>query len=270
MMVNAELRQLYPDSDELFEIVLMTNNDAKVGVRLLNSINHYELTTDKFCMMGGQSPIGFLKAYMTNLYLSEDEEKVTEAISQGIACGRCLARRGDSSLITCCNGIAAATMFTAGNVENQLSDTQLRVAFDGDGVLFSDESQIVFNNHGLDSFHENEERLKNQPLQQGLLKYFLEALVKLQNKFDKSQMCPIKTYLVTSRSEVEAGARVHKTLQSWGLKIDQFMFLAGKPKGPPLQKIQPHIFFEDDMKHINLVRELGIITAHVPYGINNM
>lgn len=107
MTVNARLRQLYPDSEELFDIVLMTNNHAQVGVRLINSINHYgrrsqtlvsmvevrvdklspsvlsDLTIERFCMTGGQSPIGYLKAYMTNLYLSKDSEKVVEAIDEG-------------------------------------------------------------------------------------------------------------------------------------------------------------------------------------------
>ncbi|XP_023261803.1 cytosolic 5'-nucleotidase 1A-like [Seriola lalandi dorsalis] len=83
MNVNSRLRELYPDSEELFDIVLMTNNHAQVGVRLINSINHHELTIERFCMTGGKSPIGYLKAYMTNLYLSKDSEKVTEAIEEG-------------------------------------------------------------------------------------------------------------------------------------------------------------------------------------------
>lgn len=101
MNVNARLRELYPDSEELFDIVLMTNNHAQVGVRLINSINHYDLNIEKFCMTGGESPIGYLKAYMTNLYLSKDSKKVQEAIEEGIA---------------------AATMFTCDS-ENELSDT---------------------------------------------------------------------------------------------------------------------------------------------------
>uniref|UniRef100_A0A8D2ZJ31 5'-nucleotidase, cytosolic IB b n=1 Tax=Scophthalmus maximus TaxID=52904 RepID=A0A8D2ZJ31_SCOMX len=80
MNVNSRLRELYPDSEELFDIVLMTNNHAQVGVRLINSINHYDLTIERFCMTGGKSPIGYLKAYMTNLYLSKDSEKVIEQI----------------------------------------------------------------------------------------------------------------------------------------------------------------------------------------------
>ncbi|XP_047429286.1 cytosolic 5'-nucleotidase 1A [Mugil cephalus] len=248
MNVNSRLRELYPDSEELFDIVLMTNNHAQVGVRLINSINHYDLTIERFCMTGGQSPIGYLKAYMTNLYLSKDSEKVTDAIEEGIA---------------------AATMF-ARESEIELSETQLRVAFDGDAVLFSDESEIIVKQHGLDTFFEHEKQHENKPLAQGPLKCFLEALGKLQRKFyakDERMNCPIRTFLVTARSAASSGARVLKTLRSWGLEIDEALFLAGAPKGPLLQKIKPHIFFDDQMFHIEGAKELGTIAAHVPYGI---
>uniref|UniRef100_A0A671Y2P5 5'-nucleotidase, cytosolic IB b n=1 Tax=Sparus aurata TaxID=8175 RepID=A0A671Y2P5_SPAAU len=248
MNVNSRLRELYPDSEELFDIVLMTNNHAQVGVRLINSINHYDLTIERFCMTGGKSPIGYLKAYMTNLYLSKDSEKVTEAIEEGIA---------------------AATMFMP-ETENELSDTQLRVAFDGDAVLFSDESEIIVKQHGLDTFFEHEKEFENKPLAQGPLKCFLEALGKLQRKFyakNERLNCPIRTFLVTARSAASSGARVLKTLRSWGLEIDEALFLAGAPKGPLLQKIKPHIFFDDQMFHIEGAQELGTISAHVPYGI---
>ncbi|XP_059213048.1 cytosolic 5'-nucleotidase 1A-like [Centropristis striata] len=248
MNVNSRLRELYPDSEELFDIVLMTNNHAQVGVRLINSINHYDLSIERFCMTGGKSPTGYLKAYMTNLYLSKDSEKVTEAIEEGIA---------------------AATMFMM-ETDSELSETQLRVAFDGDAVLFSDESEIIVKKHGLDTFFEHEKEFENLPLAQGPLKCFLEALGKLQKKFyAKNQRlnCPIRTFLVTARSAASSGARVLKTLRSWGLEIDEALFLAGAPKGPLLQKIKPHIFFDDQMFHIEGAQELGTVSAHVPYGI---
>ncbi|XP_061602344.1 cytosolic 5'-nucleotidase 1A-like [Cololabis saira] len=248
MNVNSRLRELYPDSEELFDIVLMTNNHAQVGMRLINSINHYGLTIERFCMTGGKSPIGYLKAYMTNLYLSKDSNKVTEAIEEGIA---------------------AATMFMP-EKEMDLCQTQLRVAFDGDAVLFSDESEIIVKKHGLDTFFEHEKQFENKPLAQGPLKCFLEALGKLQRKFyakNERMNCPIRTFLVTARSAASSGARVLKTLRSWGLEIDEALFLAGAPKGPLLEKIKPHIFFDDQMFHIEGAKELGTISAHVPYGI---
>ncbi|XP_041043425.1 cytosolic 5'-nucleotidase 1A-like [Carcharodon carcharias] len=246
--VNARLRELYPESDEIFDVVLMTNNHAQVGVRLINSINHYDLSIERFCMTGGKSPIGYLKAYLTNLYLSSDSEKVGEAIEAGIA---------------------AATMFQIEKNLN-LSDQQLRVAFDGDAVLFSDESEKIVKAHGLDTFFEHEQKFKDKPLAQGPLKGFLEVLGKLQKKFHAKDLrlnCSIRTYLVTARSAASSGARALKTLRSWGLEVDEALFLAGAPKGPLLEKIRPHIFFDDQMFHIKGAQALGTVAAHVPYGI---
>nr|XP_045006520.1 cytosolic 5'-nucleotidase 1B isoform X8 [Jaculus jaculus] len=246
--VNSRLRDLYPNEQELFDIVLMTNNHAQVGVRLINSVNHYGLLIDRFCLTGGKSPIGYLKAYLTNLYLSADSDKVQEAIQEGIA---------------------SATMFTASK-DIAYCDTQLRVAFDGDAVLFSDESEYIAKEHGLDKFFQHETLFENKPLAQGPLKSFLEDLGKLQKKFyakDERLLCPIRTYLVTARSAASSGARVLKTLRRWGLEIDEALFLAGAPKGPILVKIRPHIFFDDQMFHIESAQKFGTISAHVPYGI---
>ncbi|NXO49268.1 5NT1A nucleotidase, partial [Aramus guarauna] len=246
--VNAQLRELYPDSEELFDIVLMTNNHAQVGVRLINSINHYDLFIERFCMTGGNSPICYLKAYHTNLYLSSDAEKVSGAIEEGIA---------------------AATIFSPSK-DLEVSENQLRVAFDGDAVLFSDESEQIVKAHGLDMFFEHEKAHENKPLAQGPLKGFLEALGKLQKKFYSKGLrmeCPIRTYLVTARSAASSGARALKTLRSWGLETDEALFLAGAPKGPLLKKIRPHIFFDDQMFHVEGAKEMGTIAAHVPYGV---
>ncbi|XP_008518461.2 cytosolic 5'-nucleotidase 1B isoform X4 [Equus przewalskii] len=247
--VNCRLRELYPDEQDLFDIVLMTNNHAQVGVRLINSVNHYGLLIDRFCLTGGKSPIGYLKAYLTNLYLSADSEKVQEAIQEGIA---------------------SATMFD-GAKDIAYCDTQLRVAFDGDAVLFSDESDHIAKEHGLDKFFQHEALFENKPLAQGPLKGFLEDLGRLQKKFyakDERLLCPIRTYLVTARSAASSGARVLKTLRRWGLEIDEALFLAGAPKGPILVKIRPHIFFDDQMFHIQGAQKFGTVTAHVPYGIS--
>ncbi|MEE6484353.1 hypothetical protein FKM82_013847 [Ascaphus truei] len=226
----------------------MTNNHAQVGVRLINTINHHNLFIERFCMTGGRSPIDYLKAYHTNLYLSSDAMKVQEAIEEGIA---------------------AATIFSP-NRNKAVNEDQLRVAFDGDAVLFSDESEQIVKEHGLDMFFEHEKAYENKPLAQGPLKGFLEALGKLQKKFYAKGLrleCPIRTYLVTARSAASSGARALKTLRSWGLETDEALFLAGAPKGPLLEKIRPHIFFDDQMFHVEGATESGTIAAHVPYGV---
>ncbi|XP_060798010.1 5'-nucleotidase, cytosolic IAa [Neoarius graeffei] len=246
--VNAQLRELYPDSEELFDIVLVTYNHAHVGLRLINTINHHNLFIERFCMTGGSNPIGYLKAWHTNLYLSADPKKVQEALAEGIA---------------------AATMFMP-EKQIDVSETQLRVAFDGDAVLFSDESEQIFKAHGLDKFFEHEKENENTLLDHGPLKSFLEALGKLQKKFYAKGHrldCPIRTYLVTARSAASSGIRALKTLRAWGLETDEALFLAGAPKGPMLEKIRPHIYFDDQMFHIEGAAEMGTIAAHVPYGI---
>ncbi|XP_005576545.1 cytosolic 5'-nucleotidase 1B isoform X3 [Macaca nemestrina] len=244
--VNARLRDLYPDEQDLFDIVLMTNNHAQVGVRLINSVNHYGLLIDRFCLTGGKNPIGYLKAYLTNLYIAADSEKVQEAIQEGIA---------------------SATMFD-GAKDMAYCDTQLRVAFDGDAVLFSDESEHFTKEHGLDKFFQYDTLCESKPLAQGPLKGFLEDLGRLQKKFyakNERLLCPIRTYLVTARSAASSGARVLKTLRRWGLEIDEALFLAGAPKSPILVKIRPHIFFDDHMFHIEGAQKLGSMAA---YGFN--
>ncbi|XP_004686480.1 PREDICTED: cytosolic 5'-nucleotidase 1B isoform X5 [Condylura cristata] len=229
--VNARLRELYPNDQDLFDIVLMTNNHAQVGVRLINSVNHYGLLIDRYCLTGGKSPIGYLKTYLTNLYLSSDCEKIQEAIHEGIA---------------------AATMFE-GAKEIAYCDSQLRVAFDGDAILFTEETDHNAKDHGVDKFFQHENACETKTLAQVPLKSFLEELGRLQKKFyakDERLLCPIRTYLVTARSAASSGARVLKTLRRWGLEIDEALFLAGAPKGPILMKIRPHIFFDDHMFHI--------------------
>lgn len=246
--VNAQLRQLYPQSEELFDIVLVTYNHAHVGVRYINTINHYNLFIERFCMTGGGSPIGYLKAWQTDLYLSANADKVREALDEGIA---------------------AATMFMPEKL-TEVSESQLRVAFDGDAVLFSDESERIFKAHGLDKFFEHEKDNEDILLDHGPLKGFLEALGKLQKKFyakGRRLDCPIRTFLVTARSAASSGIRVLKTLRAWGLEIDEALFMAGAPKGPMLEKIRPHIFFDDQMFHVERAAEMGTIAAHVPYGI---
>ncbi|CAL1584366.1 unnamed protein product [Knipowitschia caucasica] len=246
--VNARLRDLYPQSEELFDIVLVTYNHAHVGVRLINTINHHNLFIERFCMTGGASPIGYLKAWQTNLYLSADADKVREALGEGIA---------------------AATMFVAEKL-TEVSESQLRVAFDGDAVLFSDESERIFKAHGLDKFFEHEKDNEDTLLDHGPLKGFLEALGKLQKKFYAKGHrldCPIRTFLVTARSAASSGIRALKTLRAWGLEIDEALFLAGAPKGPILEKIRPHIYFDDQMFHVEGAAEMGTVAAHVPYGV---
>ncbi|XP_053470167.1 cytosolic 5'-nucleotidase 1A-like [Ictalurus furcatus] len=177
----------------------------------------------------------------TKLYLSIDSTEVTHAINQNIA---------------------AAALFMPSS-EMALSESELRVAFDGDGVIFSDEAETVTKTKGLDAFLKHETEKAQIPLPEGPLKCFLEVLVELQKK-----NYPIRTFLVTARGALTEGHRALNTLTSWGLHINEMYFLEGSPKGSILQAIKPHVFFDDQMKHVLNAKKAGVVAAHVPYGIS--
>ena len=247
--INLKLLELDPKENQLFDIVLMSNNSAQVGVALINSINHYQLTIERFCLTAGNSVVGYLKAYCTDLYLSADACNVIDALQQGIA---------------------AATLFSPPKEEEETNKCQLRIAFDGDAVLFSDEAEIIAKKHGLDKFFEYEHQKLDQPLDMGPLLKFAKTLGEIKKKFHENGIvedCPIRTYLVTARSAASSGLRALKTLRVWGLDIDEALFLAGAPKGPILEKIRPHLFFDDQQKNVDSGLEHGVQSAHVPYGV---
>uniref|UniRef100_G3NU56 Cytosolic 5'-nucleotidase 1A-like n=1 Tax=Gasterosteus aculeatus aculeatus TaxID=481459 RepID=G3NU56_GASAC len=249
-VVNKELRDLCPESKELIKVVIITNDQVNVRQGLIESIKtikDHELFIELRSMEDGESLINVLKANHADLYLSDQSTEVEEALG---------------------GGIAAATMFTPEKMA-AVSETQLRVAFDGDAVLFSDESEQVFAREGLDKFNEHEKTHENTHMNQGPFKGFLEALGKLQKKFyDKGQRkkCPIRTYLVTSRGAGSSGTRALKTLRSWDLEMDEALLRSGAPKGPMLEKIRPHIFFDDQMFHVEGAKAAGVVACHVPYG----
>ena len=246
--VNIKLLELDPNEKQLFDIVLMSNNSAQVGVALINSINYHQLTIERVCLTAGQSVIGYLKAYETNLYLSTDTCSVIDALQQGIA---------------------AAKLYEAVD-KGEENLEKLKIAFDGDAVLFSDEAEIIAKKKGLKEFFKHEHEMADQPLAIGPLKKFANVLGEVKKKFHSRGIvedCPIRTYLVTARSAASSGLRALKTLREWGLDIDEALFLAGAPKGPILQKIKPHLFFDDQKKNVESGLEHGVQSAYVPYGI---
>jgi len=244
--VNLALLELNPEEKNLFDVVLMTNHHAQSAVRFLNTIRHHKLNIERICMTAGRTVTEYLEAYSTNLYLSTDQDKVEEALNIGIP---------------------AATLPPCTTSDEM---DELRIAFDGDAVLFSDEAEIVAKAEGLHRFFENETEKEEIPLEKGPLIQFAWVLGKMQKKFrDKNRHCPIRTYLVTARSAASAGGRAMKTLRSWGMDIDEAFFMAGAPKGPLLDKIKPHLFFDDQVANVESGREYGLPAAHVPWGVAN-
>lgn len=226
------------------------NNSAQAGVRLINSINHYGLNIERACFTGGSSKsIGkYLEAYKTDLYLSTNEEEVKKAIE---------------------SGIGAATIYTGVECDQNLDTNQLRIAFDGDATLFNDEAEIIAKKQGLEKFFENETLKAEIPLGTGPMKRFAMLLGSIKKKFKCKEDCPIRVYLITARGAATSGERALITLRSWGLEVDEALFLSGASKGPLLEEIKPHLFFDDSQKNIDSGLEYGVNTsAHVPYGIS--
>ncbi len=227
----------------LVEVILLSQNSADTGLRIFNSIDHYQLNITRAAFTSGISPYGYIPAFGAHLFLSANVEDVTNALNAGYA---------------------AATILSGNSQQSDVQ--QLRIAFDGDAVLFSDQSERIYQQQGLAAFTENEKNAAKIPLSGGPFKGFLEALQCIQAQFEE-QKSPIRTALVTARS-APAHERVVRTLRKWGIRIDEALFLGGMPKQEFLKAFGADIFFDDQKRHCDAAAE-HISTAHVPHGISN-
>lgn len=228
---------------DLVEVILLSRNSADTGLRVFNSIQHYDLGITRAAFTGGQSPYQYVSAFGSHLFLSAHRQDVENALQAGCA---------------------AATILPSNNQAQH--DTELRFAFDGDAVLFSDEAERVFQEKGLNAFTASEKLSAQQPLPGGPFKGFLAALQKLQQHLPKDN-CPIRTALVTAR-QAPAHERVIRTLRSWQIRIDEALFLGGLDKSEFLHAFGADIFFDDQPGHCERARQ-HVATAHVPNGILN-
>ncbi|XP_023258516.1 cytosolic 5'-nucleotidase 1A-like isoform X1 [Seriola lalandi dorsalis] len=237
---NAKIKMRYPESEELFKVVLIPDK-PDLKKRIIKDNNLEDIIT--LLLVREEDLIGELQRNNIHLYLSAPPGlKVPDAIKAGIA---------------------AAVMQTPENI-TEVPETPLRVVFDGDAVLFSDESERAFKERGLEGFLQNEREKVNVPMPKGPFKDFLEALGRLQKKFEEKD-CPVRTYLVTVRDAGNAGYRTLNTLKTWGLEINEAYFLGGAPKGPVLNMIRPHIFFDDQIHHVQGAMKEGVVAGHVKY-----
>ena len=188
------------------EIILLSRNSADTGLRIFNTIEHYGLKIERAAFTNGESPYKYMEAYGADLLLSTNANDVRNALKKGYAAATILPGSASGS---------------AGG--------QLRIAFDGDAVIFSDEAERVYQEHGLDAFADSEREAANQPLSGGPFKPVLEALHKIQSAYPIDGN-PIRTALVTARS-APAHKRVVLTLREWGIRIDEALFLGGRSKG---------------------------------------
>lgn len=226
------------------DVILLSRNSADTGLRVFNSIQHHNVDISRAAFTGGRNTYPYALAFEAHLFLSTDVSDVKEALDAGLA---------------------AATILPS--IVSTNNDNVLRIAFDGDAVIFSDESERIFKEQGLDAFTRNETQSAKTPLTGGPFKNFLAMLHHIQSLFpDKDS--PIRTALVTARS-APTHERVIRTLREWGIRIDEAIFLGGLDKGPFLKAFNADIFFDDQSKHCESARQ-HVATGHVPSGIKNL
>jgi len=229
-------------NETLVEVILLSKNTADTGLRIFNSIEHYGLDISRAAFCGGQTPYVYAKAFNAKLFLSLDAIDVAQAVASGCAAAQIL----DSS-------------------HCRKADNELKIAFDGDAVLFSDESELFFQREGLEAFNQHEKVKAAHPMRPGPFSQFLSALHTLQ-QIDNLPIS-IRTALVTAR-QAPAHERVVNTLRSWNIRIDESLFLGGMDKRSFLKAFQADIFFDDQHANCDSVRQ-DVTSAHVPYGIKN-
>lgn len=225
------------------EVILLSRNSADTGLRIFNSIEHYGLNITRAAFSGGDSPYRYIAPFNSHLFLSTDGADVRQALELGVAAATILPSQKPAA-----------------------SRESLKIAFDGDAVLFSDESEKIFKNSGLEAFTKNEREAANDPLSGGPFKPFLSALQALQQAFPAGES-PIRTCLVTARA-APAHERVVRTLRAWNIRIDESLFLGGLDKGQFLQAFDADIFFDDQQGHCDSARN-HVATGHVPHGVAN-
>ncbi|NKJ20754.1 5'-nucleotidase [Dyella marensis] len=225
------------------EVILLSRNSGDTGLRIFNAIQHYGLDISRAAFTSGAPTSDYIAPFKTDLFLSANAEDV----------GRALAA-----------GVAAATILPS--VAPPRATEQLRIAFDGDAVIFGDEGERVSREEGLDAFHRNERERAEESLSVGPFRGFLTAVHRLQAAFP-AETSPIRTALVTARS-APAHKRVILTLRRWGVRIDEALFLGGRDKGPFLEAFGADIFFDDSPANIESARRY-VAAGHVPHGVSN-
>ncbi len=230
------------------EVILLSRNSSDTGLRVFNSIQHHGLDIRRATFTSGAPTWPYIKPFGAHLFLSADAESVRRALEHGIAAATLLP----SQSVLPANGAGA--------------HDQIRIAFDGDAVLFDDEGERISREGGLEAFARHERERAHEPLIGGPFRVFLDALHRLQAAYPV-EACPIRTALVTARS-APAHERVIRTLREWGIRLDEALFLGGRAKGPFLQAFGADIFFDDSQHNIDSARE-HVAAGHVPHGVSN-
>lgn len=227
------------------DVILLSRNSSDTGLRVFNSIRHHGLDISRAAFAGGATPYRYVAAFGAHLFLSADPQDVSLALEAGCA---------------------AATLLPQGKHQPGSTDETLRIAFDGDAVLFSDEAERVYRREGLAAFNQTETAAAREPLQGGPFKDFLSALHRIQALFPVDDP-PLRTALITARG-APSHERVVRTLRAWGVRIDEALFLGGLDKAAFLRAFAADIFFDDQPLHCEAARDV-VATGHVPHGVVN-
>ena len=227
------------------EVVILSRNDPVSGMRVFRSAKHYGLPIQRGVFTRGQSPWRYLRPLSANLFLSTNEADVRSALAAGVPAARVYPHSARAS---------------------SAHPNEVRIAFDGDAVLFSDEAEQVYQRDGLDAFQTHELARAQTPLAAGPFKPLLEALHRLQR--EPSGDMRIRTALVTARS-APAHERAVRTLMGWNIEVDEAMFLGGLPKGEFLREFEPDFFFDDQTGHIENAAA-HVPAGHVAAGVRNL
>lgn len=234
------------DKPRSVEVILLSRNSADTGLRVFNSIQAHDLDITRAAFCGGDSPYRYINAFNCDLFLSTEAFDVRQALEHNVAAAMMLGRQRDKP--------------------SPKQTPILKLAFDGDSVLFSDEAEQIYQSEGLSAFSKSEEEQAQTALQGGPFKAFLNALHGLQREFPEGE-CPIRTALVTARS-APAHERVIRTLRAWDIKLDESLFLGGMEKTEFLRAFEADIFFDDQEAHCERAAD-HVATGHVPHGVIN-
>lgn len=236
-----KLNHLTP-GQRLVEVVIMSRNSSETSLRIFNSIAHYGLDISRAVLAGGAALSSYLQAFNVSLFLSLHEDDVQAAINAGVA---------------------SALLYQL--AENVADLEQIRIAFDGDAVIFSDEAEKIYQSQGIEAFEQHERENAKKPLPEGPFARLLVALSYIQNNFKApdGRAFPLRTALVTARSS-PAHERVIRTLRAWNIAIDETFFMGGVNKSAVLAAFKPHMFFDDQHGHCMHASSV-VPTGRVPY-----
>ena len=223
--------------EPIVEVIILSSNSPETGLRVFNSISEYGLDIVRAAFTGGEAKHPYLEAFNIDLFLSRNEKEVQDAIDQGVA---------------------AALVYDAPR-DYHPNQKEIRIAFDADAVVFSDESELIYKQEGLEAFYENENANAENAMNEGPFAKLLKTLSKIKEKDDSL----LKIAIVTARNS-PAHKRVILTLRKWGCKIDEMFFLGGVAKDKVLKAFNAHIFFDDQDYHVGPASQL-IPSGRVPY-----